>query len=98
LDLSYSRLPASSAALARQIRDPDDALALDVVDPSVSVVVVVIGVAAMVMPVIGHGVSDCRAPDAAHDRADRTADNSPGNCAADRASDQTVLVGKGNLR
>jgi len=58
----------------------------------------VVGVAAVVMPVIGHRVSDCRAPDAAHNRADRTADNSPGNRASDRASDQTVFVGKGNLR
>jgi hypothetical protein len=50
------------------------------------------------VPVIGHGVSDRRASDAAHDRTDRTADDSPGNSTADRASDQTVLVGKGNLR
>ena len=64
----------------------------------VVVVIGMIGVAAVVMPVIGHGVSDCRAPDAAHNRADRTADNSPGNRAPDRASDQTVFVGKGNLR
>ena len=75
-----------------------DALALDVVGLSVLVVVVVISVAAMIVPVIGHGVSDCRASDAAHDRADRTADNSAGNRAPDRASDQTVFVGKGNLR
>jgi hypothetical protein len=63
----------------------------------VVVVIGMIGVAAMV-PVIGHGVSDRRAADAAHDRTDRTADDSPGNSTADRASDQTVLVGKGNLR
>ena len=55
------------------------------------------GVAAMIVSVIGDGVSDCRAPDAAHDRADRTANNSPGNRAPDRSSDQAVLVGKGNL-
>jgi hypothetical protein len=81
-----------------QTFDPDDALALDVVDLSVLVVVVVISVAAMIVPVIGHGVSDCRAPDAADDRANRTANNSPGDCTADRASDQSVLVGKNNLR
>jgi hypothetical protein len=81
-----------------QTFDPDDALALDVVGLSVLDVVVVISVAAMIVPMIGHGVSDCRASDAAHDRANRTADNSAGNRAPDRASDQTVLVGKGNLR
>jgi hypothetical protein len=78
--------------------DPDDALSLGVVDLSVLVVVVVISVAAMIVPVIGHGVSDCRAPDAADDRANRTANNSPGDCTADRASDQTVFVGKNHLR
>jgi hypothetical protein len=81
-----------------QTFDPDNALSLDVVDLSVLVVVVVIGVAAMIVPVIGHGVSDGRAANAAHDRADRTADNSPGDCTADRAGHQTVFVGKGNLR
>jgi hypothetical protein len=81
-----------------QTFDPDDALSLGVVDLSVLVVVVVISVAAMIVPVIGHGVSDCRAPDAADDRANRTANNSPGDCTADRASDQSVLVGKNNLR
>ena len=55
------------------------------VDRSVLIVVVVvvmigvIGVAAMIASVIGHGIPDCRAPDTAHDRADRTANNSPGN-------------------
>jgi hypothetical protein len=63
----------------------------------VVVVIGMIGVAAMV-PVIGHGVSDRRAPDAADDRANRTANDSPGDSTADRASHQTVFVGKGNLR
>ena len=40
----------------------------------------VIGVAAMVASVIGHGISDRYAP---HDRADRAADNSPGDRAPD---------------
>jgi hypothetical protein len=48
----------------------------------VVVVIGMIGVAAMV-PVIGHGVSDRRAADAAHDRTDRTADDSPGNSTAE---------------
>jgi hypothetical protein len=82
---------------------PDAVLAPGAVGRSVlSVVVVVVligvkGVAAMMVSVIGDGVSDCRAPDAAHDRADRTANNSSGNRAPDRSSDQAVLVGKGNL-
>jgi hypothetical protein len=50
---------------------------------SVSVVVVVmigvIGVAAMVASVIGHGISDYPS----HDRADGAADNSPGDRAPD---------------
>jgi hypothetical protein len=68
---------------------------------SVLIVVVVIGVisvAAMIAPVIGHGVSNCRAPDATDDRADRTADNSPGDSAPDTSSDRAAFVGKGNLR
>jgi hypothetical protein len=51
------------------------------------VVIVMIGVAATVASVIGDGVSDCRAAHAAHDRADRTTNNSSGDRAADRASD-----------
>lgn len=82
---------------------PDDALALGAVDRSVLIVVVVvmmigvIGVAAMVVSVIGDGVSDCRAPDAADDGPDWTADDSPGDRAPDRAGDKTILVGQGNL-
>ncbi len=53
------------------------------VDQSVSVVVVVrgvvIGVAAMVASVIGHGISDYPS----HDRADRAADNSSGDRSPD---------------
>jgi hypothetical protein len=62
---------------------PTGALAPSAVDRSVSVVVVVmigvIGVAAMVASVIGHGISDYPS----HDRADRAADNSPGDRAPD---------------
>ena len=48
------------------------------------VVIGVISVAAMIVPVIGHRVSDrLRAPNATHDRADRTANNSPGDSAPD---------------
>jgi len=57
----------------------------------------VIGVPTMVASVIGDGVSDCSASYSAYDRPDRTANNSPGNRAPDRASDQAVLVGKGNF-
>ena len=93
--------PASLAALTRHILDRDDVLAPDVVDWSVLIVVVVIGVisvSAMIAPVIGHRVSDCRAPDATHDRADRTANNSPGHSAPDPSGDCAAFVGKGNLR
>jgi hypothetical protein len=78
-----------------RILGPDDVLAPGAVDRSVSVVVVVvvmiglIGVPTMVTSVIGHGISD----DPAHDRADRAADDSPG----DRTPDETGLVGKGHL-
>ena len=93
--------PASSKALTRHIQDRNDVLAPDVVDRSVLIVVVVIGVisvAAMIAPVIGHRVSDCRAPDATHDRADRTANNSPGNSAPNPSGDRAAFVGKGDLR
>jgi hypothetical protein len=60
-------------------------------------VVVMIGVAAMIASVIGDGIPDCRTADAADNCPDRAADNSPGNRAPDRASDQAVLVGKGDL-
>jgi hypothetical protein len=93
--------PASSTALTRHILDRNDVLAPDVVDWSVLIVVAVIGVisvAAMIAPVIGHRVSNCRAPDATHDRADRTADNSPGHSAPNTSSDGAAFVGKGNLR
>jgi len=82
--------------------DRDDALAPAVVYLSVLIVVVVvirvISVATMIVPVIGHGVSDCCAPDAAHDRADWTANNSPGNSAPNPSSNRAVFVSKGNLR
>ena len=66
------------------IDDADGALAPGAVDRSVSVVVVVVmigvvGVAAIVVSVIGHGISDYPS----HDRADRAADNSPGDRAPD---------------
>ena len=68
---------------------------------SIVIVVVVvaigaIGVAAMVVSVIGDGISNRRASNAAHDRADRAADDGPGNCAANSACDQAVLIGKGH--
>ena len=85
-----------------QTLDSDDALALDVVDLSVLIVVMVvigvISVAAMVVPVIGHGVSDCGSPDAANHRAHRTPNNSPGDSAADRSSNRAAFIGKSNLR
>ena len=93
--------PASSTALTRHMLERNDVLARNVVDWSVLIVVVVIGVisvAAMIAPVIGHRVSDCRAPDATHDRADRTANNSPGDSAPDPSGDRAAFVGKGNLR
>ena len=93
--------PASSKALTRHIHDRSDVLAPDVVDWSVLIVAVVIGVisvAAMIAPVIGHRVSDCRTPDATHDRADRTANNSPGNSAPNPSGDRAAFVGKGDLR
>ena len=68
----------------RQILNSEDGLEPDVVDWSVLIVVVVIGVisvAAMIVPVIGHRISNCRTPDAAHNRPDRTANNSSGDSA-----------------
>jgi hypothetical protein len=85
----------------RQILNSDDVLAPDVVDWSVLIVMVVIGVisvAAMVVPVIGHGISNCCAPNPTHDRADRTANNSTGDGAPDTSSDSAAFVGKGKLR
>jgi hypothetical protein len=93
--------PASPTALTRHILDRDDVLAPNVVDWSVLIVVVVIGVisvAAMIVPVIGHRISNRRAPDAAHDRADRTPDNGPGDSASDTSSDRAAFVSKGKLR
>jgi hypothetical protein len=85
----------------RQIPNSDDVLAPDVVDWSVLIVVVVIGVisvTAMIAPVIGHRISNCCAPNPTHDRADRTANNSTGDCAPNPSSDRAAFVGKGNLR
>jgi hypothetical protein len=85
----------------RQIPNSDDVLAADVVDWSVLIVVVVIGVisvTAMIVPVIGHRISKCCAPNPTHDRADRTANNSAGDCAPNPSSDRAAFVGKGNLR
>jgi hypothetical protein len=85
----------------RQIPNSDDVLAPDVVDWSVLIVVVVIGVisvAAMIVPVIGHGISNCCAPNPTHNRADRTANNSTGDGAPNPSSDRAAFVGKGNLR
>jgi hypothetical protein len=62
------------------------------------VVIGVISVAAMIVPVIGHGISDCCTSNATQDRADRTANNSPGNRTPDPSSDRAAFVGKGNLR
>ena len=84
-----------------QILNSDDVLAPDVVDWSVLIVVVVIGVisvAAMIVPVIGHRISNCCAPNPTHDRADRTANNSTGDGAPNPSSDRAAFVGKGNLR
>ena len=82
-------------ALTRHILDRNDVPAPDVVDWSVLIVVPVIGVisvAAMIAPVIGHRVSNCRAPDDPDDRADRTADNSPGDSAPDTSGDRAAFV------
>jgi hypothetical protein len=87
--------------LTPQILDRDDVLAPDVVDWSVLIVVVMIGVisvAAMIASMIGHGISDCRTTNPTRDRTNRTANNSPGNSSADPPSDRAAFVGKGNLR
>jgi hypothetical protein len=52
----------------------------------------------MIAPVICHRVSDRRAPDATHDRADRTANNSPGDSAPDTSGHRAAFVSKGKLR
>ena len=52
----------------------------------------------MIVPVIGHGVSDYGSPHAAHDRTNWTPNNSPGDSAADRSSNRAAFVGKSNLR
>jgi hypothetical protein len=86
---------------AWQILNSDDVLAPAVVDWSVLIVVVVIGVisvAAMIVPVIGHRISNCCTANPTHDRADRTADNGPRNRAPNSSSDRAAFVGKGNLR
>jgi hypothetical protein len=93
--------PASSTAPTPHILDRDPGLAPDVVDWSVLIVVAVIGVisvAAMIVPVIGHRISNCCAPNPTHDRADRTANNSTGDGAPNPSSDRAAFVGKGNLR
>ena len=89
-----SRSTQSTSTL--QILNSDDVLAPDVVDWSVLIVVVVIGVisvAAMIVPVIGHRISNCCAPNPTHDRADRTANNSTGDGAPDTSSDRAAFVG-----
>jgi hypothetical protein len=83
------------------ILDRDHGLAPDVVDWSVLIVVMVIGVisvAAMIVPVIGHRISNCCAPNPTHDRADRTANNSTGDGAPNPSGDRAAFIGKGNLR
>jgi hypothetical protein len=79
-----------------QILNSDDVLAPAVADLSVLIVVVVIGmvaVSAMIMPVIGHRVSDCCAANSTHNRADRTANNSTGDGTPDTSSDSAAFVG-----
>jgi hypothetical protein len=78
--------------LTRHIVNRDDVLTPDVVDWSLLIV------AAVIAPMIGHGISDCRAPNATHDRADRTANNSPGDSAPDTSSDRAAFVSKDILR
>jgi hypothetical protein len=83
-DYCYVRCaaPASSTAPTPRILDRDHGLAPDVVDWPVLIVVVVIGVISvvtMIVPVIGHRISDSCAANPTHDRTGRTANNSPGN-------------------
>jgi hypothetical protein len=92
---------STQSTSAWQIRNSDDVLALAVADLSGLIVVVVIGmvaVSAMILPVIGHRISNCCAPNPTHDRADRTADNGPRNRTPNPSSDRAAFVGKGNLR
>jgi RsiW-degrading membrane proteinase PrsW (M82 family) len=58
------------------------------------VVVVIISVVVMVIVVIGGRVPDRRAADAAHHRADRTADDSAADGACNPARDRAALVCK----
>jgi hypothetical protein len=93
--------PPRSAAIDGDILHRNDVLTPGVVDWSVLIVVVVIGVvsvAAMIVPAICHRVSGRRAPDATHDCADRTADNSPDGSAPDTSSDRAAFVSNGKLR
>jgi hypothetical protein len=60
----------------------------------VVVMIRVIGVTAMVVPVIGRRVPDGCTPDA----ADPPANDSAGDGAADRSSNRASFVGKGDLR
>jgi hypothetical protein len=95
-----SSRPTQSTS-AWQILNSDDVLALAVADLSVLIVVMVIGMVAvstMIMPVIGHRISNCCTPNSTHDRADRTADNGPRNRTPNPSSDRAAFVGKGNLR
>jgi hypothetical protein len=64
----------------------------------VVLVIGVISVAATIVPVIGHGISDCCTPNPTDDRTDGTANNSPANSARNPSSDRAAFVGKGNLR
>ena len=80
------------------ILDRDHDLAPDVVDWPVLIVVVVIGVisvVAMIVPVIGHRISDSCAANPTHDRTGRTANNSPGNRTPNPSSDRAAFVGQG---
>jgi len=54
-------------------------------------------VAVAVVVVIGPGITDRRASDAAHDRPDRAANDRSGDSAANCASDRAVLIGETQL-
>ena len=54
----------------------------------------IISVVVMVIMAIGHSVSDRRAADAAHHRADRTADDSAADGACNPAGYRAALVSK----